>query len=565
MLMLENIFLQFSVVLGITASIAFFMRLLRQPLLTGYIVAGIVTGPFFLNLLHGGESIFDALAEFGVVLLLFMVGLSLNLDHLKRIGKVSLLAGVGQVIFTATVGFFILQGLGFSLVSSFYLATSITFSSTIIIVKLLQDKGDTNATYGRYVLGLMIVQDIIAVFVMLVITSIGGDNTLLQTAGELALKGLLLLALAYFLSVYFLPKALKSIAHSSELLFIFTIAWCFGVSSILYIAGFGLEIGAIIAGISLGSSPYSSQIGSRIKPLRDFFIILFFIILGSELSISGIGDVWLPAIILSFFILIGNPLILYLIFRSQKFTRRNSFLAGLTAAQVSEFGFILLYTGVRAGHVNGPELPIFTITALVTIFFSAYLITYAEKIYRLLIPFFELFGKDKFRQRENKEQSYDVIVFGYHRIGWKVCEALLEKKVSFVVIDFDPIAISKLKHRGIHAIFGDAADVEFLETLPIGNAKLVISTLPEADDQLVLIHYIREVSKDTKIICNLYHSTHLHEFYQAGADYVMMPHLLGGNWIADIIKNKPWTETTFAHLKEDQKEDMKLRFSKGVS
>lgn len=563
--MLENIFLQFSVVLGITASIAFFMRLLRQPLLTGYIVAGIVTGPFFLNLLHGGESIFDALAEFGVVLLLFMVGLSLNLDHLKRIGKVSLLAGVGQVIFTATVGFFILQGLGFSLVSSFYLATSITFSSTIIIVKLLQDKGDTNATYGRYVLGLMIVQDIIAVFVMLVITSIGGDNTLLQTAGELALKGLLLLALAYFLSVYFLPKALKSIAHSSELLFIFTIAWCFGVSSILYIAGFGLEIGAIIAGISLGSSPYSSQIGSRIKPLRDFFIILFFIILGSELSISGIGDVWLPAIILSFFILIGNPLILYLIFRSQKFTRRNSFLAGLTAAQVSEFGFILLYTGVRAGHVNGPELPIFTITALVTIFFSAYLITYAEKIYRLLIPFFELFGKDKFRQRENKEQSYDVIVFGYHRIGWKVCEALLEKKVSFVVIDFDPIAISKLKHRGIHAIFGDAADVEFLETLPIGNAKLVISTLPEADDQLVLIHYIREVSKDTKIICNLYHSTHLHEFYQAGADYVMMPHLLGGNWIADIIKNKPWTETTFAHLKEDQKEDMKLRFSKGVS
>lgn len=562
--MLENVFIQFSIVLGITASIAFFMRILRQPLITGYIIAGIIVGPFFLNLIHGGEEIFDALAEFGVVLLLFMVGLSLNFDHLKKIGRVSLIAGLGQVLFTASVGFLILESLGFSFTSSLYMAVGITFSSTIIIVKLLQDKKDMHAVYGRYVLGLMIVQDVIAVLVMLIITSLGGEMTLSQSLGTLAIKGLILAALAYFLAVFFLPRALQSIAHSGELLFIFTIAWCFGVSSLLYVAGFGLEIGAIVAGISLGSSPYQGQIGSRIKPLRDFFIILFFIILGSELGLAGIQDVWGTAAILSAFILIGNPFILYTIFRTQKFTRRNSFLAGITAAQVSEFGFILLYTGVRAGHINGPELPIFTVTALVTIFFSSYLITYAEQLYRFLIPFFELFGKDEYRQTENVDEVYDVIVFGYHRIGWKVCDALREKKVSFAVIDFNPVAISKLKHRGIPAYFGDAADVEFLSTLPLAKAKLVISTLPEADDQLVLVHHVRALSKKIRIIANLYHSTHLHEMYAAGADYVMMPHLLVGNWVAEVLQDKPWTVHTFKELKKEQHHEMKLRFTTGA-
>lgn len=562
---MENIFLQLGLLLGITVTIAFFMRLLRQPLMIAYIVAGIVAGPLFLNIIHGDVETLDAFAEFGVILLLFLVGLSLNINHIRRIGKVAVITGVGQVLFTASVGFGIMRLLGFDALSSFFVATAITFSSTIIIVKLLADKKDTETTYGRYTLGLMVVQDIVAVGFMLVMTSLQEGGSLPEALSILLIKSILLLSLVYFLSKFVLNKLLDIVAKSSEFLFIFTIAWLFGISAALYWAGFGLEIGAIIAGISLGSSPYASQIGSRIKPMRDFFIVLFFIILGSEMQVSGISESLVPAAILSIFILLGNPLILYLLFRLQKFSRRNSFLAGVTAAQVSEFGFILLFTGQLNGHLTGTrELPIFTMVALITIFVSSYAITYNEQLYRFLLPWFKLFGPDQHVQKEIKEERYDAIVFGYHRIGWKVVEALMEKKVSFAVVDFNPVAISKLKHRGITAYYGDAADIEFLSALPLEHAKLVISTLPEADDQIVLIKHVRFLSQKIRIVTNLYHITHLKELYRAGADYVMMPHLLGGSWIAEVIREKPWTKKTFSDLKKGQHEDLKARVNMGV-
>src|SRR3990167_3875655 len=436
--MLDNIFLQLSVLLGITVSIAFVMRLLRQPLLVAYIVAGIVAGPMFLNLLEREGQTFDALAEFGVVLLIFVVGLSLNLEHVKKIGAVSAIAGVAQTLFTAAIGYLILIALGFPNVSAIYLAVAITFSSTIVIHKLLSDKKDTETVYGRYTIGLMIVQDLIAIAIMLIITSLGARQSLGIELSELALKTAAIFAFVAVMGRIVAPRFLARVAHSGELLFIFTVSWCFGLASLLYWLGFSLEIGAIAAGLTLGSSPYQPEISSRVKPLRDFFLVIFFIILGSQLTITNLPQVWWPSVILALFILFGNPLILYLTFRWLKFTRRNSFLAGVTAAQVSEFGFVLLVVGKNTNHIVGTELEIFTIVALLTIIISSYVITYNEQLYRRLLPLFLLFGKDRYRQQEKRRLKYDVWVFGYHRIGWKVCEALAARGVSFAVVDFNP-------------------------------------------------------------------------------------------------------------------------------
>ncbi len=562
---MDNIFLQISILLGITVSIAFVIRLLRQPLMIAYIISGILAGPLFLNLLHGDSHLYEAFAEFGIVLLLFMVGLSLNFDHIKRIGKAAVVTGVGQIVFTGGIGFYIVYSLGFSVVSALYLGIAMTFSSTIVIVKLLGDKKDTESVYGRHVFGLMVVQDILAVLVMIFITTISGNGSDIgATISKIIIKALALGGLVYALARYVLPKVLDKIANLSEFLFIFTIAWCFGLASLLTWLGFSIEIGAIISGLSLGSSPYQRQISSRIKPLRDFFIVLFFIILGSQMGISGLGLIVVPGIILSIFILFADPSILYLLFRRLKFTRRNSFLAGVTAAQVSEFGFILLFTGIQAGHIGGSELSVFTMVALITIFISSYAITYNEQLYRFLIPAFNIFGKDRYQQAEEKEEVYDVWVFGYHRIGWKVCEALQEKKISYAVVDFNTASISKLKHRGIPAYFGDAADVEFLSTLPLEKAKMVVSTLPEADDQMALVTHVRSKSSKTRVVLNLYHTENLEELYQAGADYVMMPHLLGGSWISRVLHDQPWTKNTFKSLRKEQKEEMKLRFTAGT-
>ena len=559
---MDNIFLQISTLLGITVSIALVMRALRQPLMVAYLIAGIVSGPLFLNILHGDEEIFAALSQFGVVLLLFVVGLSLNFSHIKQIGKASIVGGLSQVFFTAAIGFGILSAMNFEGTSALYLAAGLTFSSTIIIVKLLSDKKDVETTYGRYTIGLMVVQDVVAILLMMIIVSLSsGGQTPSQAVIELVGKSLMLVALVYIAARFVLPPMLDRVAKSAEFLFIFTVAWCFGVASILHVLGFSIEIGAIVAGLTLGSSPYQLEISSRIKPLRDFFIVLFFIILGAEMELANLSAVIWPALILSAFILIGNPFVLYRSFRALKFTRRNSFLIGLTAAQVSEFGFVLLVTGKSLGQISGPEIEIFTIVALITIIVSSYTITYNEQLYQKILPFLRLFGKEKEHQKELPEEIYDVWIIGYHRVGWKVCAALEEKGMSFAVVDFNPKTISRLKTRGIKAFFGDAADVEFLSALPFDKAKMVVSTIPEVDDQKVLIRHVRTRNNRIKIIANLYKTELVKELYAEGADYVMMPHFLGGNWIANVLKEKPWTKRTFDDLRKDQSKELRMSFA----
>jgi Kef-type K+ transport system membrane component KefB/Trk K+ transport system NAD-binding subunit len=558
----HTIFLDLSLLLGITVSIAFLMRILRQPLLIAYLIAGIVAGPILLNIIDADIEVFSQLSELGVILLLFMVGVSLNVSHMKDVGIPALVTGIGQVVFTGGVGFFLIQWLGYSSVTALFLAIAITFSSTIIVVKILGDKGDLQTTYGQSVLGLLIVQDVLAILVMLFLTTYGEGASALDTIGTLAVKGFLSIALIYFFARYALPKLLSSVAQNGEFLFLFSMTWVFAISAIMYLAGFSLEIGAIIAGVSLGASPYQSQISSRIRPLRDFFIIIFFLLLGSEMSLSGAIAGWFPGLVLALFILIGNPLILYILYRSQKYTRRNSFLGAITAAQVSEFGFVVLFVGQQQGLFVGNELPIFTIVALVTIFISSYLITYNEQLYRILMPMFQLFGPDRHVQKEHPNKQYDVILFGYHRIGWKVAEALQSMNKKFLVVDFNPEVIKTLRSRGIDAFFGDAADVEFLSGLPLDTVKLVISTIPEHDDQLALLKEVKQQQPKAKVILNLYQSKHLASLYDAGADYVLMPHLVGGSWLANILTEHPrMTKTLFTDLRHEQRTEMLLRYS----
>ncbi len=559
--MIENIFLQISVILGVTAIIAFVVRFLRQPLLIAYILSGILAGPILLNFIQKGDEHYHIFSEFGIVLLLFVVGLSLNFNHIKKIGKIAVITGIGQALITSVLSFFLLRWFNLSFHTSLYLSIAITFSSTIIVSKLLSDKKDTESVYGRYTIGLLLVQDVIAIFIMILMIS--GKNPeipLVESLGFIFLKGGIIIACIYFLSKFLIPFLLNHIAKSSEFLFLFTIAWCFGITGLVSALGLSLEIGAIIAGLSLGSSPYQPEISSRIRPLRDFFLIMFFIILGSEMDVANFQSALLPGLGLALFVLVAKPAILYILFRALKFTRRNSFLTATTGAQVSEFGFILLFTAQSLGQLGESELAIFTIVALLTIFFSSYIITYNEALYRFFIPFFALFGKDKYQQTEEQIPLYDAWVIGYHRMGWKICETLKDQKISFAVIDFNPETVKRLKEEKIPAYFGDVADVEFLSELPLEKAKYIISTIPEVDDQFTLVKYVRSLSNKPYIIANLHHAQYMKHFYEAGVDYIMMPHMLGGYRISEIIKTTKLTKANFKKLRKDQEKELSLRF-----
>jgi Kef-type K+ transport system membrane component KefB len=553
---MEQIFFQIASILALTAFVAWFMHWLKQPLIVAYILAGILAGPIAFNIIRADEEIFHVFSKFGIILLLYIVGLSLNFSYIQKIGKAALVTGVGQVVFTAGIGFFIMRGLGFDIDSSIYLAVAITFSSTIIIIKLLTDKKHIDYLYGRYTIGLMLVQDVIAIVLMILLTSYGNNLGFVSSIAPLVVKGLMFFALVFILSKYILPTILRNVSRSTEFLFLFAVSWCFAITFIAHWLGFSMEIGAVLAGIAIGSSVYQSEISARIKPLRDFFLIIFFIILGSEMTIGSAREVLIPGVVISLFILIGNPFILYVLYRVLKFTRRNSFFAGVTAAQVSEFGFVLLVLGREMGVVNSFEINVFTIVALLTIFSSSYIVMNSEGIFSFLEPVLNLFGKEKRIQREPKKPSFDVWVIGYHRIGWKIIEELKQSNdKSFAVIDFNPKIVDVLEKDGIPAFFGDINDIELLSEFAIEKSLMVISTIPEADDNLVLVKYIRERSQKPMIVVNCTDMKRRNALYEAGADYVLTPHLLGGDALAKMA-NKVLKREELKKMKEKQDKEI---------
>src|SRR3989338_5241555 len=309
---MEEIFVQISLVIVIVLAVSFIMRALRQPLIIVYIISRILVGPFFLNMVSMNETI-QIFADFGIAFLLFIVGLNLSPKVIKEVGKISLITGIGQVIFTSVIGYFIAIWIGFDPITAIYISIALTFSSTIIIMKLLSDKDSLDKLFGKISIGFLLVQDIIAIIILMVISSfsngVGTTSFILQSFT----RGILILVILFPISYFILPKLSSFFAKSQEFLFVFAISWGLGLSALFLFAGFSIEVGALIAGIMLSMSSYSYEVSSKLKPLRDFFIISFFILLGAQMTFGNLTSLWLPAVIFSLFILIGNPLIVMIL------------------------------------------------------------------------------------------------------------------------------------------------------------------------------------------------------------------------------------------------------------
>ncbi|MCG2720183.1 MAG: cation:proton antiporter [Nanoarchaeota archaeon] len=413
-----EIFIELSIIICITVLVVGIIRLLKQPLIIGYIIAGIIVGPYFLNIIRSTETLM-VFSQIGVSLLLFIVGLSLSPRVIKEVGKVSLITGLGQILFTSLFGFFIARLLGFSIIISLYVAMALTFSSTIIIMKLLSDKKDLEKLYGKISIGFLLVQDIFVIFLLLVISSFSGTLNLANMALETIIGGVLLIGTLLLISIYLLPGLSKFFAKSQEFLFLFSIGWGLCLAALFHYIGFSMEVGALIAGISLSISPYHYEISSKMKPLRDFFIILFFILLGSQMIFGNITPFIIPAIIFSLFVLIGNPLIVMILMGLLGYRKKTSFQAGLTVAQISEFSLIFIALGVKVGHLKPEILSFVTIIGLITIAGSTYLILYSEKIFFHLAKYLDLFErKNIIKDEKDKSSNHDIFLFGCNRIGY---------------------------------------------------------------------------------------------------------------------------------------------------
>lgn len=556
-----NVFIELSLIILISVVVSGIITFLKQPLIIGYILSGILVSPSILNIVKSTDAI-GTFAHIGIAILLFMVGLNLNPKMIKDVGKVAMITGLGQVIFTSVIGYLIGIFLGFSTITAIYVAIALTFSSTIIIMKLLTDKGDTDKLYGRISIGFLIVQDLVVIIILMVISAVPSNVDFATFALESITYVLgLLLTLTLFV-IYVLPKLMSFVTKSQEYLFLFSIAWCFSLAAIFYFLNFSIEVGALLAGITLSTTPYRYEIASKMKPLRDFFIVLFFIFLGSQMVFSNITQYIIPIIIFSLFILIGNPLIVMVLMGLMGYTKRNSFLSGLTVAQISEFSLILITLGVNMGHLSTEVLSFVTVIGLVTIGGSSYMIVYSNKIYAKLSKYlgvFEKKGKKVDEHKYHKSKSHDVILFGYNRTAYDVLASLKKMKKKSLIIDYDPEVIVKLAKEGYDCKYGDADDFEMLNELNFSKAKMVVSTIPDIDTNLLLINRVREENEKAIITVMSHQIDDAIKLYDEGASYVIIPHLLGGRHMSTLIEENKLNVRRFLKEKMTHVEYLKTR------
>ena len=554
--MIESVFVQLGLVLIIALIVAAVMKMLKQPIIVGYIIAGILAGPLLFDI-TGHTEINSVFAELGIAFLLFIVGLHLNPDVIKRLGKVSFVTGLGQVVFTSIITFMIAYfGFNFDAVVSMYIAIAFTLSSTIIIMKLLSDKNDLETLYGRISTGLLIVQDIVAIFVLILISSIASGALEPEIFITTLMTGIILVVSLTVISKYILPGITEAFAKSSEMLILFALAWCFAVSILFDLFGFSVEIGSLLAGISLAGLPYAYEISSRIKPLRDFFIILFFIILGAQMEFSYLAEFIIPAIVFSLFVIIGNPLIFMALTGAMRFTKRNSFMAGVTTGQISEFSLIIIALGVTVGHLTEPVLAFVTMVGLITMFVSSYFIMHANAIYPAVSKYLKIFERKgkKLDYKKNKG-NYDIILFGCDRMGYSLLKTLEKIDNKVLVVDYNPEIIMDLMKRGIPSRYGDIDDPELIGDLKLKKAKMIISTVPDFEANLSLLEKAKKKNKNIIIIMVAQKIDEALELYRQGADYVIMPHFLGAEHASHILKKfkidkNMFTKKQAKHIKD---------------
>ena len=544
-------FSEVALLLGMAACIGLVGTLLRQPLIVSFIAVGLIAGPSVFDVVHADEQI-DLLSELGIAVLLFLVGIKLDIKLIRSLGAVSVMTGLGQVTFTAFFGYLIGLALGLGHITSLYVAVALTFSSTIIIVKLLSDKREIDALHGQIALGFLIVQDLFVVLAMIVLSAIGigagdgggdgGGSILTVFASGVALVA----AVALFVR-YAANPLTERLARTPELLVIFSIALAAIFAAVGDAAGLGKEVGGLLAGVALASTPYRETIAARLSPLRDFLLLFFFIALGATLDLSLLGTHVTGAILFSLFVLIGNPLIVLAIMGFMGYRKRTGFLAGLTVAQISEFSLIFVAMGVSLGHVEPDALGLVTMVGLVTIAASTYMITFSHQLYAFCEPVLGIFERKGTPQEPaeaglHKGSSYKVILFGLGRFGTAVGLRLKNRGIRVLGVDFNPLAVRRWRELGLEADFGDATDPEFVAELPFTGAQWMVSTVPihltglsHEDARTTLIQLARTAGFAGRFAAASHSTADTEALLDAGADLILEPFQDAADQAVDLL------------------------------
>jgi Kef-type K+ transport system membrane component KefB len=522
-----------AVVLATASALGILARVLKQPTVIAYIITGIALG-FFLTPGFGDSEIFHLFSEIGIMFLLFLIGLEINYESVRLVGKTSFIIGIGQIIFTSLFGFLITSLFGFSVLHALYIGVALTFSSTIIIIKLLSEQKAMNSLYGKISVGFLLVQDFVVILILIMLSGIehGGTFAPLDLVMT-TVNGAILFFLMFWISKWIMPAILDKVGRSQELLFLTSLAWCFGVTAAVSMLGFSIEIGGFLAGIALANSSEHYQIAAKIKPLRDFFIVIFFAILGASFGLFEMTGMLPIIIVLSLFVLIGNPLIVITIMSLMGYKKRVSFMCGIVVAQISEFSLVFVALGARLGHVSPEVISLITMVGIITIVTSTYMVEYNHKLYSLLAPYLSIFERKSAKDHELPETASEkpIIIIGADRTGKHVLKSIDKERV--LIIDFNPDIIHKLKEEGFDALYGDISNDEIMEAGFLQNAETIVCTSPDFFDNVKLVTDAKKAGFPAKIIVRAETEDDEKYLYGIGADYVMLPYRTIGEYVGE--------------------------------
>ncbi len=486
------------------------------------------------------------------MLLLFLVGLEMNVVEVKKMGEKALLTGLGQILVTTLLFAFFLSRTGISWNSSLFFGAALAFSSTIIVVKLLSEKHDLESLTGKMAVALLLVQDLAAIVILIVIGGgVGGGLPVMLT------KVAVLVGLTVLMARKIMPRILHRLARSMDELILFSLAWCFVLAAVIAspLFGLSLEIGGFLAGLALSGSFEHVHIATKIKPIRDFFLTIFFVGLGLNIRLDW-SMVW-QALYLSLAVILLKPVIVWFLMRLFGYKQRVAFLTGLMFGQISEFSFIMVALGGKLGFLPSSVVALVSLVGLSTMVVSGYLIIDSDKVFRFVGPILDFVWRDGLSVEPVKEELVDhIVLFGCHRMGRSVLMHLVKNKEKMLIVDFDPEVVARLQNEGFDVVYADASDVELYDRLNLGKAKMVISTLKDIRDNLIMLSEFKKRRLKVSVVVDAESVEDAEKLYRAGATYVIFPHFVGGLHLGDLVRKGVKMKEDFESYRKYQQEVM---------
>lgn len=534
---MHSIFVQIGIVTIASAGLAIAARALRQPMILAYILAGILLGAGGYNLIPDSVNTQD-IATVGIIFLLFLIGLELDVSQVKRVGRVVLLAGGIQMTVVAVTAGLLTLGLGYPLSTALFLGLAAAFSSTAVVMKRLIDRRELASLHARLSIGILLLQDVVAILALMLVSGAGHGPLDLGVFAWFLLKGAAFFLLTWLFTKYLLGRIFFFIAKSTELLFLTSVAWAFLFAMISESLGFSKEIGAFVAGLSLATLPYNLEIIGRVKPLKDFFLVIFFVVIGLEVSWTVIGHN-LPLIVgLVLLVLLVKTLVTSLVIIRGGYPKRPAYLTGAGLGQMSEFSLLVVLLGASLGQVDHIVVPITAALLAVTIIVNTYWVGLNGRVYAVLArPLAWLGGPVRRELRYRPSILNDhILVFGANRTGHAILKSLRKTDHDVVVIDHNPEVIRRLQRQGIASVYGDIDDHELLAEVGLDRAQILVSTVPNTSANLYLIKHVRTKNPRALVVVTSEQVEDALAMYDAGADYVVVPHLLGGEQTAQILE-----------------------------